>query len=371
MVGNGGLLRYGPQALLSYAEGFGREPLVCDLAMTDGSQPPGSAPAVLLEAGPLKVGVVGATDYYWQYDSLGLVERGRVSAVRAAATDLRANGADVVVLLSHCGEDADAALSWQLRGLVDLAVGGHSHDPFPEGRRDRGLPMAHAGCFGQYLGRILLDIGEDGVSVTSMTLEEIDPSVAGDPAVVAEHAAAKADVETWLDEPVGELARAAPDTGHSDSPAAHLVVEALLKRFPADVGLLICAHVERGLPAGTVRRTDVFRATSSPGNPATGTVTGSKLLRMLDTGTSDEYAARTPRTFRGRPYGGLAVVGAERVDGTWHVAGHPVDPAATYRVTSSDLELNHHGGLMADDVADAELDSSVILPELLEAQLRG
>ncbi|KRF17274.1 hypothetical protein ASG90_08205 [Nocardioides sp. Soil797] len=368
VVGNGGLLRYGPQALPGYAEAFGRAPLVCDLSDQDGQQPHGTMPSTLLTAGDLVVGVIGATDFYPQYtEGFDLVERGRVTAVRKEATALRAAGADVVVLLSHCGEDADANLSWHLKGSVDLVVGGHTHDPFPDGRRDRGIPMAHAGCHGQYLGRVMLRVEAGEVTVESMVLEKNVDDVAGDPAVLAELEAAEADLATWLDEPVGTLEAAVPLGTGSDSPVARLMVRALMERFPADVGVLICAHMSAGLPQGMVRRRDLYAATSSPGNAATGTIDGHRLARMLETGASNEYAARTPRTFRGRPYGGLAVVGAALRDGVAHIGDVPVDPEATYRITASDLELAHYGGLIPQSIEDVEWDISRILPEVLEA----
>ncbi len=91
VVGNGGLLRYGPGVLPRYAAALGSPPLVCDLER-DGETPAGAAPSRILERGGLRVGVIGTTDYYPQYDDLGLTERGRVTAVRREATTLRARG---------------------------------------------------------------------------------------------------------------------------------------------------------------------------------------------------------------------------------------------------------------------------------------
>lgn len=364
VVGNGGMLRYGPALLPQYAAALGHEPLVCDVSLA-GQQPPGTAPSKLVRAGDLVVGIIGATDFYPSYQAFGLEERGRVTAVRAEASVLRSTGADLVVLLSHCGEDADAAISWALRGAVDLIVGGHSHDRFSTGRQDRGVPMANAGCFGGFLGRIVVTIG-DSVEVVSMTLEDIPATAPADAAVLAELEQVQADLADWLNEPVGHLDEPVQHTQDADSAAATLMLSAVLHHSPADVGMLITGHLLSGLPAGVVRRRDVYAACSSPGNPATCTVTGRGLRGMLLRGDDPSYGDQAPRVFRGRRYAGLTVLGAEVVDGAVSVGGEPLDEDATYSVTGSDLELGLYGLLVDTDLPDVRLDTSVILPEVLE-----
>lgn len=370
VVGNGGLLRYGPAVLPRYAAAFGQPPVVCDLETADGRVPDGTVRGRLIDAGEVRVGVVGATDYYFQYDTLGLRERGRVSAVREEALRLRAEGADVVLLLSHMGVHADRAISWSLRGTIDLIVGGHTHHLLSEGDRDEGVPIAQAGCFGEHLGRVVLALdpaAEHPVEVVNMTVEPVAEDAPADPAVVAETERAEADLEAWLDEPLGHLDDAAPHDPDGRSRAAEVVLSALLDRFPAEVGVLIAAHCTDGLPGGTVQRRDVWAATSSPGNPATGTLTGADLRTMLERGWSEEYAARAPRTFRFRPFGRLQTIGVERRDGEILVNGDPLDETRRYTVTGSDLELAPYGGLLGHEPDDVRHDSSVILPEVLEA----
>ena len=369
VAGNGGLLRYGPALLPRYAEALGSPPLVCDVETREGRTPDGAAPSVLLRAGDFLVGVVGITDYYHQYDVFGLRERGRATAVRREATRLRGAGADVVVVLSHAGINHDRGLSWSVRDKVDLIVGGHTHDVLTEGERDQGVPIVQAGSHGRHLGRVLLEVDEAGVRVVDMALEPVADDDPADPAVTEALSAAERDVDEWLDEPVGHLPAAAPHDPDATSAAARLVCEALLAHQPADFALLIAAHCEAGLPAGTIRRRDVWAATSSPGNPATATLTGTQVRAMLRAGLSEEYAARTPRTFRGRTLGRLQMVGIS-VDGDRVVVGGlPLREDGSYRVTASDLELAAYGGLLPVEPADVEHDSTMILPEVLEAYL--
>lgn len=369
VVGNGGVLRYGPGILPAYAEALGSPPLVCDMSL-DGAIPQGAAAARLLSAGGVAVGVIGATDYYPQYDAFSLREEGRITAVRREADALRAAGADVVVLLSHCGVHQDRGISWALSGKVDLIVGGHSHDVLDGGDLDHGVPIAQAGCNGDYLGRITLHVDADGARVAGMNVETVSQEAPEDPSVMDALAAAEGDLDAWLREPVATLPEAVGWAEGGDSPIARLVVTALLDKHPGDVGLLIAAQCTAGLPAGRVTRGDVWAATSSPANPATATLAGAQLRSMLSQGLSSQYSCAVSRTFRGRPYGLLHMVGAA-VDGeTIMVNGRPLDDDRRYRVTGSDTELSSYGQLLPADPADLRLFTPTILPEVLEAHLR-
>jgi 2',3'-cyclic-nucleotide 2'-phosphodiesterase (5'-nucleotidase family) len=368
VVGNGGLLRYGPDQLPAYAKALGSAPLVCDLEI-DGATPDGAAPSTILRVGGLRVGILGTTDYYPQYDVFGIRERGRVTAVHREARALRDAGADVVVVLSHAGINHDRGLSWSVRGLVDVIVGGHTHDLLTEGDRSQGVPIAQAGWKAEHLGRIVLEVDEGGVRVVDMTLEAVPESAPPDPVVVAELEACDRDLDTWLDEPVAHLPDAVPH-GAADSALARLTAAALLAGRPGEIGVLMAAHCQAGLPAGTVTRRAVWAATSSPGNAAQATLTGAQVRAMLRRGLSEEFAATTSRTFRGRPYGRLQVVGVH-VDGDRVLVGdEPLDDARRYRVTGSDLELSPYGTLVDQTPDDLVVHAPAILPELLEAYLR-
>jgi 2',3'-cyclic-nucleotide 2'-phosphodiesterase (5'-nucleotidase family) len=368
VVGNGGLLRYGPTVLPRYAQALGSAPLVCDLEL-DGATPAGAAPSTLLEVDGLRVGIIGSTDYYAQYDAFGVRERGRVTAVRREADGLRARGADVVVLLSHAGIHHDRGLSWALRGRVDVIVGGHTHDLLHEGDRSHGVPIAQAGWRAEHLGRVLLEVGAAGARVVDMRLEAVPETAPGDPAVLAELAACEHDLRTWLAEPVGVLDEPFGRAEIGDSPVARLLATALLEHQPADLAVLLAAHCTSGLPAGTVTRHHVWTATSSPGNLATGTLTGAELRTMFRRGLSREFATATPRTFRGRPYGFLHFVGATVDGGEVYVGGRRVEDHRSYRVTASDLELSPYGTLVDTEPADLRVHTAAILPELLESYL--
>ncbi len=97
-----------------------------------------------------------------------------VAAVSAQVTALRAQGADLVLVLAHSGYGKiDAApfsenVALQLAALpgVDAVVAGHTHKARPEGPPApvEGTPMVQAGAFGSHLGCIDLMLDRTGAN---------------------------------------------------------------------------------------------------------------------------------------------------------------------------------------------------------------
>lgn len=372
VVGNGGMLRYGPQRLTDYAAALGRPPLLGNFHL-EGELPEGVAATQVIDAGDLRVGVIGiSVPLMDSYAVFGLTEVPLYTMVSDTAAQLRRDGANVVIVLSHCGLPQDTALASTLAGRVDLIVGGHTHSELPEGTRAfGGVPIVQAGNYAEHIGRVLIDVDADRVTVRSMTLEPVDVDGAADQEVLDAIADQEAKVEDWLAEPVASLADVADYNPADGGGIARLLAAAIHGSQPADATLLYPAHCDAGLPAGEITRGDVWAATSSPANVSRISVSGRRLRSMLQIGLSAENAHRTPRLFRGRELGRLVIVGASIADGEVLVGGRPLDDDATYRVTGTDVEVSSYGGLTPENSPDLEIFVPQIMPELLEAYLVG
>ncbi|MEV0839094.1 5'-nucleotidase C-terminal domain-containing protein [Actinocatenispora sera] len=369
VAGNGGLLRYGPGVLAEYAAAFGAPPLLSDVAL-DGGVLPGTVAARLVVAGELTVGIIGITDWFTAYADFGLTELPRTTEVCRHAAELREQGADVVLVLSHAGIDNDRALAQKLIGRVDLIVGGHSHTLLPDGEhRPNAVPIVQAGNFAEHLGRVRLSVDDGRVSVVQTTTEPVPADAPRDPTVLAELAACERDLAGWLADPVGTLPGGAELTAGTGSAMVLLLAEAVRAVFPVEVAVVYPVHCAAGIAAGAVARGDVWRATSSPANAAVATLTGAQLREMLRRGATAEQAGRQPRAFRGRALGYLHAVGVTAAGDRILVGAEPLDDARRYRVAGTDVELLPYGGLVDTVPADLTLDTSRILPELLTEYL--
>ncbi|HEX6122994.1 MAG TPA: metallophosphatase, partial [Ktedonobacterales bacterium] len=196
-VGNAVLPRYGLPPLAAQAEVARYPLLLANLRLGDGAPLPGTRPRTLLQAGNLRLGLIGVTtdledDLYQRFLGLRVLPPGPL--VRELAAALRQDGADAVILLSHMGLEVDRQLAAELQGEVALILGAHTHDLLPAGERIGEVTLAQAGQYAEHLGRV--DLRWDGarlrverVSALAVT-EEVPPA----PGVVAEVAAAEAEL---------------------------------------------------------------------------------------------------------------------------------------------------------------------------------
>jgi len=83
--------------------------------------------------------------------------------LQALVDEVRAKGAQAVVLLSHNGLAVDLKLAARVRGL-DAILGGHTHDGIPSPVRVGKTLVTNAGSHGKFLG--LLDLDVKGGAVT-------------------------------------------------------------------------------------------------------------------------------------------------------------------------------------------------------------
>jgi len=349
VVGNAAWLRYGPQVIPDQARAASYPLLLANLEPVEGVQ------ATALIDG---VGFVGVTDPFRQFpnwDLYGIRASDEVEAVRAGARELRSQGAELVVCLSHLGyaiegeypSALDPELAQRVQGDVDLIVGAHTHHLLPGGERIGSVTIAQTGSHARYLGRIEVDGEEITPSVIEVT-EEIPPH----PGVLDAAAAAERDLDASLEEIVA----------HLDEPLdAQWVAEMVRERMGAEIALVTSAVVlDRPLPPGPLRRRDLWEACHSTANPAVTQLDGAQLAQMLERGSDPEFQRTTTRPLRGRPRGPL------------HVAGDAsnLQPGRTYRVAATDFELEEFGSLVDPDWRlDVRYDFPTIIREAIEERL--
>lgn len=90
---------------------------------------------------------------------------------RETVAELRDDGADIVIALTHSGIEEDVDLAGSVDD-IDLIVGGHSHTVLEEPRVEDGTPIVQAGAHLNYLGR--LELAYDDGSETLEFLNDRD-----------------------------------------------------------------------------------------------------------------------------------------------------------------------------------------------------
>ncbi|HOG30050.1 MAG TPA: bifunctional UDP-sugar hydrolase/5'-nucleotidase [Vicinamibacterales bacterium] len=179
--------------------------------------------------------------------------------------------ADIVILLSHCGNDADERIAAEVPG-IDVIVGGHSHSRLPTGefvwRGDElsqddvnGTIIVQAHQWGGELGRLDLLFRKDAKGVWRVSryrsrLLPITPDLPAEPMV--------AGVVEKFWQPIaprfaGVVAVAAEDfssRGDDDTPY-HLVADAVRETFRTEIDLENTGGVRSPLVKGNVTKADL------------------------------------------------------------------------------------------------------------------
>jgi len=293
-----------------------------------------TTPTVLADAGDETVGFVGVTtettpEINPVADDLDV--RDAVDAVRENAGDLRAAGADHVVVLSHRGADEDDIAR---QTDIDAVLGGHEHDQFVA--RVDGTLVARPGSNGYSL--LEVELGGDEASATNHETAEypIDESVA---AALRERLD-----ETGLSETVTELSTPVSlterDRKAGESAVGNFVTDALRRAGDADVALIVGGIRENDPLVGEVTVADLHGLCPFDNEVVVAELSGD---RLLDAFRDLPLAGRfedAPAWWFGH-VSGASVVYDDRdyslVDA--RVDGEAVSPDATYEVAFSDYHV--------------------------------
>ena len=269
---------------------------------------------VVLDKAGIRVGVIGATTLETLTGSSpgpNVRFNPPAPALEAAAARARADGAQVVIALSHLGVAADQALAGWLPG-VDVIVGGHSHTLLSDSEAGAYGPahqafsgpagravVVQAACYGRYFGRLDIDLGEDftpvayGGDVRHVGLElPEEPRVA---AIVAGYASQLDEVRARV---VGETANPIGNDGCRIGECAlgSLVADAMLARVHgADVALMNAGGLRTGLPGGKITLGDVLTMLPFGNSVASLKLTGRDLRAALANGVGRPGAGAFPQ----------------------------------------------------------------------------
>jgi 2',3'-cyclic-nucleotide 2'-phosphodiesterase (5'-nucleotidase family) len=330
--------------------------LAANLRGPDGAVLPKHRDTMIVEAGPVHIGIVGAaleaTPILSSPGDLRFTSA--TDAVRDGAAALRAAGADFTVALVHTNRDEDYRMFDA--GLVDLILTGHDHDL----RID-------------YFGRTAMaESGSDAVDIVAidvaMTLKTdggkrsvswrprfriIDSaSVTPDPDILAMVKGYEKELDASLDVPLATLA--APLDSRTTvvrtqgTAIGDLIADAMRAAQKADVAITNGGGIRGNklYPAGTVfTRRDVLTELPFGNKTVSVPVSGAMLRKALEHGFDQlpEPSGRFPQV------SGLAVTidpgkpKGERVVSIL-VGGEPLDDARAYRLATNDFMLRGGDG---------------------------
>jgi 5'-nucleotidase len=349
--------------------------------------------------GPVKIGFIGMT-----LKDTGLLTSpagtkgyrftDEADTANALAKQLKAQGADAVVLLLHQGgqvdpffnQDACPKLTGDILPILSrltpdirLVISGHTHKAYicevPDANGAARL-LTSGGRYGYFVTDIRMRIDPANDRVLSLTAVN-DPVTAADgeqadlKEVVDRYSAASASVASRV---VGKISGSlASPEGALDTPLARLVADAQLAAThdsahgSAQIGFINSGGVRSGFstrPDGSVTYGQIFALQPFGNTLEVLELNGAELKNVLEQQFGDDPSGKFRQSFlipsQGFAYAfdRTAPVGQRVVSMT--LDGHPVDAARTYRITVNNFLANGGDGFSllakAKFVADGGVD---------------
>ena len=318
------------------------------------------APSMIREIAGFKIGLIGITTpglSYWLPPDLtrGIEALDPAPITSAAADELRAHGADAVIVAGHMGSKygnddfanrVDDVLTTSV-GKIDAYIAGHTHRDHPSMRIQRAL-YTQAGYFGIYLGRLDLTFDRetrklvDRRAFTVLMDERFDL----DPLVIER---AQSDIEISereLQRPVGTLsdplrAEASPGTPSEISMLIGAAIKAAVVKAGSPVDAVIHGQfLDDDVPAGPKSLSDVWKIIPYENRVISASLNAAELAIVLE----EMFATRYSR----RNLMGLQVVTHQEGE-TWKVRsinaadGKPLAPERRVRIAFNSFDARSGG----------------------------
>ena len=220
---------------------------------------------------------------------------------------------DAVILLSHCGLDADREIASSVAGIHAI-IGGHSHTLMEEGELVEGpggwkTLIGQAGSYARHLGVMELAVKDGAVSPESTwRVQELDASVAEDEHIAALIEPFRKELEERFSEPIADqpvdMDARKGAIRCQETNLGNLVADAFRWKAGSQVAIVNGGGIrgDQVYPAGKISYAEINKMMPFGNTLYVGKVTGDELLQVMETsasaliGEGDEYdeSLRTP-----------------------------------------------------------------------------
>ena len=225
-------------------------------------------PYKFFDRGGAKVAVIGQAFPYmpianpgWMFPeySFGI----RDEHMQEMVDEVRAAGADLVVLLSHNGFDVDKKMASVVTG-IDVILSGHTHDALPEPVLVGKTHIIASGSNGKFVSRIDLDV-RDGqmMGIRHKLIPIFSDVIAPDPVITKLIDEQRAPFADQLAEVIGKTDSLLYRRGNFNGTWDDLICDALLSEREADIAMSPGVRWGPSLvPGDDITREDIWNVTS-------------------------------------------------------------------------------------------------------------
>lgn len=379
-LGNAIPIRYGYQAIAGLASAFGRPILCANLLDEHGEPIEGLLPYQFMEAGGIKIALIGVTDPMPSYETIfHLSTRAPKQLLPDLVQQVRDEGAKTVILLSHLSSPVDLDLASSVPG-IDLILGGHDHQILYPPKQVNGCWVAQAGQYGKHLGRLDLQLDEINGKVVNLSAQLLDvpETLPQDEIVLLALQEEQAHARALMQKVIGRVEQPLDLAIDHECAAGDFLADALLDRYPqVDCALTLAGHWLTALPGKEISQGGLFAACRSTANPCITKLSGEQILNFLHAALKPQNSSRVfDRHLRGGFVGWPHVAGLRaQWDGTdidtlqvW-LGDEALLKDKVYTVAATDMEFSEFIGYLVLPDDQVEYEVPTVVPEVLQEHI--
>ncbi|CUX82780.1 MAG: thiosulfohydrolase SoxB [Roseibaca calidilacus] len=300
------------------------------------------------ERGGAKVAVIGQAFPYmpianpgWMFPEYSFgIREGRMQEM---VDEVRGQGADLVVVLSHNGFDVDRQMASRVKG-IDVILTGHTHDALPEPVIVGETLLIASGSHGKFVTRLDLDV-RDGrmMGFRSKLIPIFSDVITPDAEMAGLIDAERAPFKEQLEEVIGYTDSLLYRRGNFNGTWDDLICEAVMSE--RDTEIAMSPGVRWGaslMPGDPITREDIHSVTSMTYGQCYRTEMTGEFLKVVLEDVADNLFNPDPYFQQGGDMVRMGGLGykidiskpiGERISGmTLLSTGDPIDPARTYTV---------------------------------------
>ncbi|MGK7651617.1 thiosulfohydrolase SoxB [Roseovarius sp. B08] len=305
-------------------------------------------PYTMFERGGSKIAVIGQAFPYMPIANPGWMFPEYAFGIRdenmqEIVDQVRSEGAECVVVLSHNGFDVDKKMATVVGG-IDVILSGHTHDALPEPVLSNETLIIASGSNGKFVSRVDLDI-RDGrmMGYRHKLIPVFSDVIEPDAEMTALIEEQRAPYQEQLSEVIGQTDSLLYRRGNFNGSWDDLICDALLSERDAEIAL--SPGVRWGpslIPGQDITREDIWNVTSMTYGEAYRTEMTGEFLKVVLEDVADNIFNPDPYYQQGGDMvrtGGLGYTidvsapQGERISNmTLLETGEPIDPARNYVV---------------------------------------
>ena len=275
---------YGPDRLKELNTQLEFPVLGCNIYSEDGSN--FLQPTAMYEKSGLKIGVIGISAMIVdkvmpEKMSKALKFTSGVDEVSEHVKNLKANGSDIIILLSHNGFPQDVELLKKVEG-IDICLSAHTHNRIYKPIEINGARIVQCGCHGAFIGNFTLEIEDKKIKKYDYELIKVDASLPKNTKVDSMVQNLLKPYQEIRELAIGSTTETLHRYNTINSTLDELLLRAIANSTATEIVFSNGWRYGAPIPKGNITENDLYNI--APMNPPVSTVelTGSEIKEMLE-----------------------------------------------------------------------------------------